>query len=89
MKLIHDLLYKILVYIENHEEAGPYSPPDLTGYSVDQIHYHIKMCVEAGWLRQGKTKLKARYSHAHAHFTEVGELTWAGHKELERIHNGE
>ena len=86
MKLIHSLLQQILEYVERHEEAGPYKVPDFSKYSTDQINYHIKMCVEAGWLRNGRSNIGGR--GVHQYYTELGELTWRGHQELERLRNG-
>ena len=87
MKLLHEILYKILKYVESHEEAGPYTPPDFENYSRDQINYHIRICVEAEWLIKGQ----CRYTYGrnkYNNYSEIGELTWKGHQEIERMCNG-
>lgn len=87
MKLIHSLLRQILERVESYLEAGPYPPPDFENYSADQINYHIKMCIEAEWLKPSAVTLGGRGRHDR--YEELGELTWKGHQELHCLRNGE
>ena len=56
-------------------DLGASVVPDCAGYSRHQVHYHLELCQEAGFLRrQGSTLMDdgTRYL-----------LTWAGHEILE------
>ena len=80
MKLLDHLLLHVLDYVEGHETPGPYEVPTIDGFSPEQIQYHIRMCEEAEWLREGK-KMTGK---GHPKYTHVGELTWEGHTHLRK-----
>ena len=50
MKRDMDLVYKILQFFENKEDFTSRVTPDITGYSDNEIHYHIKLMGQAGLL---------------------------------------
>ena len=39
------LIREILEYVEGHEGSRMLAAPKLDGYSDEQIHYHIGVCV--------------------------------------------
>jgi len=46
------------------------------------------MCEEAGWLDNDGSSSLVYGDNKHDSYTEIGEVTWAGHQELERLRNG-
>ncbi len=86
MKLINSLIYDILIFIEKHEEPGPYKLPQQFGdYTRGQVNYHIRMCQEAGFIEHGRSQIGLT---GYPSYFEIGELTWEGHQEIQRRRNG-
>ena len=68
MKRYMALICAILEYIECHGNSEFVSPPEVNGYTPEQVAYHIELCEQAGYIeaRQGYPR----------------SLTWNGHNAL-------
>ena len=75
------LICKILDYVEREANGGPVSVPEFDGYEDVDIHYHVGLCVEAGYIVADKPGL---YGGVRA-FPGIHRLTWAGHEALEEL----
>ena len=75
------LIRAILEYVEQDPNVGNVAPPEIDGYSEAQIHYHILLCKQAGYLDAGEIKL----ARAGLQCDFIHWLTWAGHEELDRL----
>lgn len=73
-----DLLKKILVYVEGCRNTPPFDAPVIEGYTTAQIHYHIGLCYEAGYLHVIEHSVLSAPSQY-----EIKALTWKGHEALE------
>ena len=77
MKRRHELLLKILEWLESRSSPWEEHPSELadpvTGEPVakDVLEYHVDLCGQAGWIR-----VKSGGSAPQL------QLTWAGHEEL-------
>lgn len=79
-----DLIKKILAFVEEQESCRNIPVPDLCGYTEDQIHYHVGLCHEAGYLVAGSP---GTYSTGRR-FPEILYMTWGGHEALANLRNG-
>ena len=76
------LIREILKYVEGHEGSHMLAAPKLDGYSDEQIHYHIGLCVEAGYLEaQPLNTLGASYTM----YPRINHMTWHGHEALDSM----
>ena len=75
------LIHKILQYAEEHADGYPIETPEFSGFSKEQINYHILLSHEAGWLRIKETGIDA---HG-VRYYEMLNLTWNGQEELARF----
>ena len=79
MKRHTELIHKLLEHVERQCEGDWVPAPDYTSYSARQVHYHIELCHQAGFLEvhriSGSEEPYPRYS--------VRNLTWLGHEMLE------
>ena len=77
------LIYKLLEYVECRGNGEGLLPPEISGYTDVEVHYHIGLCDQAGYLEvegvSGREELFKRYA--------MFNLTWAGHEALGR-HRG-
>src|SRR5215210_7825390 len=75
MKRDMDLIRKILLATEEIPflGSGPVFEPEIEGYSLEEISYHVKLLHEAGYVQAfgGDT------------YWAVNSLTWQGHEFLE------
>ena len=75
------LICKILAYIERVYGSNGVPTPEFPDYSDSQVHYHIGLCLQAGYLTaqvvSGAEERFPRY--------EIGTLTWQGHEALEAL----
>ena len=80
----HELIFWLLEYVSaRHRGEAIWVPdvPESANYTDAQVHYHVGLCVDAGYLVADEPKDfkgKRRYSHIHG-------LTWSGHDKLEEI----
>ena len=72
------LIRRILEYVKCHGSAHrPTDPTDIIGYTTEEIDYHVRLCVQAGFVEPEPNA---------SHF--IRSLTWQGHEALERLQNG-
>ncbi len=84
MKRDMKLICQLLAYVECNETEGPMDIPTVPGYSDGQIHYHVGLCVEAGYIDAAKPGI---YSVGRR-FPSINRLTWQGHNALDELRNG-
>lgn len=78
------LVCKILECVASRETEGPVAPPRINGYSDAQVHYHIGLCREAGYVDVDTTKASIEPGVGRR-FYSIGLLTWHGHEALDRL----
>lgn len=76
-----DLCRKILLKIEETNTGTAIYDLSIDGYTKEQVAYHCKILYEAGFI----DGYKAQYGDDNLVFFEVGSLTWAGNKYLDKI----
>ena len=77
-----NLIREILEYVEGHESSHMLVAPKLDGYSDEQIHYHIGLCVKAGYLEaQPLNTLGSKYTF----YPRISHMTWYGHEALTQM----
>ncbi len=75
MKLELRLLKMILKYVECNADGQSYlEPPEFPDYSTKVIEYHLRLCVDAGYIRTATNMA-----------TAIRELTWAGQMKLAEL----
>ena len=77
MKLIREMLQ----YTESNAAGLPICAPELEGYSVEEIHYHIGLCGQAGYIETSNNTFAGMPTPRY----KLINLTWKGHEELERL----
>ncbi len=83
MKRNTKLIYQLLEYVEREHNNGPVMVPDVEAYSDVVVHYHVGLCVEAGYLAAAEP----RELNGCRTFDRIHRLTWNGHEEIERVRN--
>ena len=83
MKRYSQLIRTILEFSEGKGSSDLIPPPEICGYTPEQIHYHVGLCEEAGYLHvesiSGAEEPYRRYA--------ISSLTWNGHEALDRLRN--
>ncbi len=77
------LIRGILAYTKANACGEPIDAPEIDNYTAIQIHYHIRLCTEAGFIRSREITTKA---DAHERY-QILDLTWQGHEELAKMNN--
>lgn len=79
MKRDMDLVRKILLALEEHEEG--FAPPDfhVRGYSEDQVGYHVHLMIQGGLLLGCDTTHLGSTSPT----ASATSMTWLGHDFLD------
>lgn len=81
MKRCMKLIPKLLEIVEQKTTGEPSYLPDIRGYEAEAIHYHVQLCVQAGYLDaqviSGAEDPSDRFA--------VGTLTWQGHEALAKM----
>ena len=74
MKRDIELVKQILKHCERHAPGprGFIYHPEILGYEIDVVEYHVRLCGDAGYLRVNNSGL-------------IQELTWQGHEALEEL----
>ena len=80
MKREKDIIYQILKWAEENA-TGMAKAVDLE-IDPDKLHYHIRLCKEAGFLRP-QTVIGSGMNQY-----QVKDLTWAGHNALDKLKDG-
>ena len=81
MKRQWKLILKLLTYVEQNANGDPLSVPEVGGFSPDEIHYHIRLCIQGGLVE----RTDAMVMPAGLRYSSIGTLTWAGHDALDRL----
>ena len=75
MKRDMHLIKRILKYVEKNSGNGQLlSPPDIAGYDDDIVEYHVRLCIQAGYINTAPQSENA-----------LRELTWDGHNALAEL----
>ena len=84
MKRDMRLICQLLAHVECKQTEGPVEIPTIQDYSEGQVHYHVGLCIEAGYIDAAKPGM---YS-AGRRFSSIHRLTWQGHNALDDLRNG-
>ena len=80
MKRHKKLIRALLEYAEENATGEGAPAPEIEGYSIVEVHYHIGLCAEEGWLKTKDATIS----------TDVGQrfkiinLTARGHDKLDQ-----
>ena len=81
MRRYMKLIKKLLIHAEQRGNGEDILPPELPDYTDKEIHYHVGLCGQAGYLDirsvSGAEEAFTRYT--------IGNLTWAGHEALDGL----
>lgn len=81
MKRYMCLILEILRFAERQSGEEPMiPPPEIEGYTPRQVHYHVGLCGEAGYLHVRESSTGGEFF--------IQSLTWQGHEVLDRHRNG-
>ena len=78
MRRCMELIFAILQSVEGKENCRPMPAPNVEGYTMEQVHYHVRLCEQAGYVVM-------------EHEVSIGrkpgiiELTWDGHEVLKQM----
>ena len=75
------LIREILQYVETEHADSAVAVPEFNSYDDVQVHYHIGLCVEAGYLISSNPAV----SKGQRKFSTIQRLTWEGHEALDRL----
>ena len=75
------LIKKILQHVEMEHDDSEIGIPEFDSYEEAEVHYHIGLCVEAGYLVSNNPAVKK----GQRKFSTIQRLTWAGHEALDRL----
>ena len=79
------LIRKILEYVESSQEEETLPVPGFDDFSEAEIHYHVGLCEEAGYL----TAIQPRPVNNPHRFGGIVQLNWEGHEALDRMRGPE
>ena len=79
------LLRKILEHVEMSENEDAIPPPEFEDYTEGQVHYHIGLCEEAGYL----VVYQPEVSTQKRRFPSIARMTWSGHEAVDKLRAGE
>ncbi|MYE07109.1 MAG: DUF2513 domain-containing protein [Chloroflexi bacterium] len=81
MKRYMALILEILRFTERQcGDEHMIQPPEIDGYTPRQVHYHVGLCGEAGYLHVQASSKRGEFF--------IQSLTWQGHEELDKHRNG-
>ena len=72
------LILMILRYAKKEADGSPLRAPSFEEFSEVQIHYHIGLCSEAGFLHVNRSSMGLDQAPAYT----IVNLTWGGHEFL-------
>ena len=81
MSIDHELQKAVLLYAREHVHERHVQPPTLEGYTEVQVHYHVRMCHEAGYMDATEV---SSHSHQGKRYL-MGPLTYAGQAKLQEM----
>ena len=71
------LILKLLEHATD-QTNGEIHPPEISGYSHEQVQYHVELCEQAGYMEVRKINSKRRRYR-------IVSVTWQGHEALEKL----
>ena len=74
------LIRKILEYVERAQTEESLPAPEFEDYTEAQVHYHLGLCEEAGYLALHQPR-----STEQRRFPGILRMTWAGHEALDSM----
>ena len=84
MRRFKDLVQAILSYVERYSGPPPIEVPEIPSFDQLQVHYHVGLCSEAGFLH---VKEIPNPNGCWKQY-EIINLTWQGHEALDKLKNG-
>ena len=75
------LIRKLLEHVELSQTEDPIPTPEIEGYGEAQVHYHIGLCEEAGYIIAHRPK----FDGPGRRFPGMVRLTWQGHEALDNM----
>lgn len=81
MKRQWKLIRRLLIHVEQHANGDPVPVPEWAEFSSDEIHYHIRLCIQGGLVE----KTDAMVVPQGTRYSSVGRLTWTGHELLDQL----
>ena len=76
MERCDKLILKILRYVrDNANDQRPLDAPDCNGHDTATVQYHVKLCVQAGFIEEFAPRTLAGT-------IRIRSLTWRGHEHL-------
>lgn len=82
MKRYMELILALLRFAEQKADQSLELPPEIKGWTPEQVHYHVGLCREAGFLTASEESAAAPSSYRR-HF--ISCLTWKGHEKLDEL----
>ena len=74
-----ELIFKLLTYVEKHTN-GPVTVPSFDDYGTQQVHNHVRLAVEAGYIEADDPAMYEFWV-----YPAIQRLTWSGHEVLDRM----
>ena len=89
MRRSMNLIKKLLTHVECHatENGTPIHVPSIEGHSEIDVNYHVRLCVEAGFLKA--TPLTQSPQGIGLWHSGIFGLTWTGHDKLDELRGGQ
>jgi hypothetical protein len=72
-----DLVREILLAIEEKASPRNWFSPEISGYTKEEISYHIKLLIQAGLVEGKDLSSQSKFEFA------ASNLTWEGHEFLD------
>ena len=79
MKRYMALILELLRFAESKENLRPAPPPEMEGCTPEQVHHHVSLCEQAGYLVVERTQRRTC-----RRFAIVG-LAWNGHEKIDGV----
>ncbi|MDE0232663.1 MAG: DUF2513 domain-containing protein [bacterium] len=87
MRRSQDLIYQLLTHVEENTN-GPVEVPRLRGYTTKQVHNHVRLCIEAGYIEADKPGFfqdERVEGGGLWYYQAIHRLTWHGHDVLDEM----
>jgi len=79
---IDALILVLLNYIAQHPNSAMASPPEVSGYTMDQVYLHLKICADNEWIEKYQA---CNNEVGDPIFMRIGIVTHAGLREATRL----
>ena len=77
MQRHRELILKLLEFAVD-QTNGDVHPPEFSGYTAQQVQYHVELCSQAGYMEVRRLQGKRRRYR-------IVSVTWQGHEALEKL----